>query len=640
MNRLNRNLTVGLLALSAAAALFGAGCEKKPIAKTQGPQPVKVITQTADDSLSLAYKLDYPATVVSEQEAKIYAKTNGTVSQAPFKTGDKVELGENLFKIDDVTGAGQTVGFSAYQIRQAKLAAEQAASSYNLAQNNYNNLLITSNKDLRQAELAAEQAATGAGNLDQTTSEALKSADIALQTAKLATEQARLAYENRRTILEQTEKDTGTNAQLAAQTTVDGSGTILSALNNTLELDRVSGGNLPYSSTLGALESQSLTTARAVYKDAKATYDAYRENPPSEVGARIDAALNVVNKTKQTADAAKTVLENTPSSSALPMNSAAGLSLTSLQTAVSGYQSQMNAAVVQLNSAKQGLNSVGLNNDATLTSLEKAYELAKQQEASAAQSLENLKAGNKTQIDNAGYGSRSAQNQLASVKAKLDAQISVSNSQVDLARIQYENALTALQNVMDIHETIAPMSGILVKKAADVGNTVSAGQLLAVIGTPDRLKIQFFVDADHYDGLAVGLPVTVTDRDGAAASGTVSGITPQADAVTRRFLVEAKLVDNKTGKFELGTIATVTVPYTRLAPQGALILPLSAVDVGQNGATIFLANDGTAKKIEVEMGRIEGETAEVFPNDLPKNALIIVDGNRLLQDGDKIKLSD
>ncbi len=639
MNQKNTTrLTIGL---SLAAFVFlAAGCNKAVADQTPEQKPYIVKTQTADDSMSLAYKLDYPAMVVSEQEAKIYAKTNGTISQAPFKTGDKVELGENLFKIDDVNGAGQTQGFSAYQVRQATLAAEQAASSYNLAQNNYNNLLITSSKDLRQAELAAEQAATGASNLDQTTSEAVKSAEIALQTAKLATEQASLSYENRKTILEQTEKDTATNAQLAAQTAVDGSGTILSALNNTLELDRISGGNLPYSSTLGALESQSMTTARSAYKDAKSAYDAYRQNPPQDVNARIDAALNVVNKTKLVADASKTVLENTPSSSALPMSSAAGLSLTSLQTAVSGYQSQMNAAVTQLNSAKQGLNSLGLNNDATLTSLEKAYELAKQQEVSAAQSLANLKAGNKAQTDNAGFGSQSAQNQLAGVKAKLDSQISVSKSQMDLARIQYENALTALQNVMDIHQTIAPMSGVLVKKAADVGNTVSAGQLLAIIGTPDRLKIQFFVDAEHYDGLAVGLPVTITDRDGVAASGTISSITPQADAVTKRFLIEAKLVDNKTGKFELGTIATVTVPYTRLAPQGALILPLSAVDVGQNGASIFLANENAAKKIQVEMGRIEGETAEVFPKDLAKNALIIVDGNRLLQDGDKIKLAD
>jgi len=67
---------------------------------------------------------------------------------------------------------------------------------------------------------------------------------------------------------------------------------------------------------------------------------------------------------------------------------------------------------------------------------------------------------------------------------------------------------------------------------------------------------------------------------------------------------------------------------------------LSAVDVGQNGASIFVAQDNVAKEIEVEMGKIEGETAQVFPKDLPKNSLIIVEGNRLLQDGDKIKLAE
>ncbi|MFA6100307.1 MAG: efflux RND transporter periplasmic adaptor subunit [Patescibacteria group bacterium] len=628
----------GAIILFAVVSVIAVGCSKQDTPKVTPPDPVTVKVQTAQERFSVAYTLDYPAMVVAEQEAKVVAKTSGTLSEASFEVGDKVNLGEMLFKIDDVNGTAQSNGFSAYQIKQAQLAAEQAFTSYQMAETSYSNLVISAAKDLKQAEIAKNQAQSGKTNLGQTTSDSLKSAQLAYDTAKIGTEQARLALENRKAISNESTTDTATNAGLAVQTAIDSCKTILTSLVNTLDIDRDTGGIQTYSNTLGMADPAVRSTGRAAYQAAQAAIEAYRLNPPADTSARVDAAIVITQKTKAVADAAKKILENTPQSATLPITSLAGTSLNSLQSAVAGYQAQANGLITQLTNVKQGMTNVGLNNDATLDGLQKAYELSQQQEQMAAQNLQNLQSSIKSQTDAADFGAQAADNQYSSTKSKLETQMAVSKSQADLAGIQYQNALTALNNLIDMHESIAPITGVITKKYADNGATVSAGQVIAVISTQDNIKIQFFIDQSHLEAITPGMALTIKDSDGQQASGTILAVTPQADAVTKRFLVEAKANGTSQANFTLGTIATVTLPIIKMAPQGSLLMPLAAVDIGQSGASIYTIEGETAKKVSVQVGKIEGETAEVIVQ-LPEDAKIVIDGNKLIQDGDRVQIA-
>lgn len=614
------------------------GCSKQDTSKIVQPDPVSVKVQTAQERFSIAYTLDYPAMVVAEREAKVVAKTSGTLSEVAFEVGDKVSLGDRLFKIDDVNGSSPTDGFSAFQIKQAQLAAQQAFTSYQMAQNNYDNLIVSSAKDLKQAEIAKSQAQTGKTNLNQTTSDSLKSAQLAYDTAKIGTEQARLALENRKAISNESSTDTAANASLSAETAIDTCNTIITSLLNMLDMDRDVGGIQPYSNMLGIAEPSSRPAGRMAYLAAKTAIDAFRLNPPVETSARLDAAIDIAKKTKTLTDASKRILDNTFQSVSLPLSSAAGSSLNGLQSTVAGYQTQVSGLVTQLTNVKQGITNVGLNNDATLDGLQKAYELAQQQEQIVVQNLQNLKSSIKSQIDSADFGSQAADNQYSSTKSKLDTQISVSKSQADLAGIQYQNALTNLNSLIDMHESIAPITGVITKKYVDDGATVSAGQVIAVISTQDDIKIQFFIDQSHLETVRPGMAMTIKDSDGQQASGTILAVTPQADAVTKRFLVEAKTNGTSKANLTLGTIATVTLPIIKIAPQGSLLMPLAAVDIGQSGASIFTVEGETAKKVSVQVGKIEGETAEVIVQ-LPEDAKIVVDGNKLIQDGDKVRIA-
>lgn len=639
MNTKKIMFTGAALAVVLSAAAFGAGCQKQPTQTTEAPKPlVKVTVRNANETKTLKQDLEYPATVLAEQEAKIVAKTNGTAQDTSFKVGDQVKLGSQLVKIDDVNSASQTTGFDSGQVKQAQLAAEQARTSYEMARTNYLNLLQSSGKDLQQLEIAREQAETGKSNIGSTTEETLKSADLAYQTAKIAVEQAKLALDNRQASALQSATDTETNAGLTANSAVDTCNTVLVALNAIAELDNPNDGNLAYHRYLGILDGTSLNAAKSSYHIALNAINDYRKTDFPDLNTRLDRSLEAITKTKMLADDMKTVMDNTMPSSALPQSSAAGPSISGYQAQVAGYQTQANGLLQQLTGTKQALTNVKLNNDSSLDALNKGYELAQQQEKIAAQNLENLKAGNKTQNDNATFGAEAARNQYSASKIKLETQVAVSKSQMDMAEIQYRNATVSLQNLIDVHRVITPIDGVITKKSVENGDTISAGQILAVVSTPDRLKIQFYVDQESLSALTAGMDVTVLD-DGKDIPATIWSVTPQADAVTRRFLVEARPKDGQTAKsLVLGSITTVRVTIAKTAKDGAFLLPLSAVDVAPAGTSIYLVKDGKATKAGVIIDKVEGENVEVS-GDIPADAAIIIDGNKLVREGEQVSIN-
>lgn len=636
----NRKISLPLVAailLFAAVSAIAVGCNKKQAESLPEATPLSVSVKSAEDLASMAYSLDYPAMVVSEQEAKIIAKTNGTVDGFALKVGDKVEIGDMLLYIDDITGSmGRS--FSNYQVRQAELAAQQAYASYQMAQTSYDNLVISAAKDLRQAEIARDQAKTGESNVGSTLTEQLKAAQLAYDTAKISTEQARLSLVNRQTISNQSASDTETNALLAAQTAVDTSNAIASSLVNTLDINQDVGGIQPYNSVLGNMDPVVRSTGRASYESLKTAIEDFKKTDESDPVKRVDAAVKVVQRLKNLTDAAKKILDNTQQSYLLPLTSLAGVSISSLQQTITGYQTQANASLSQLTAMRQALTNVDLNNDATLDSLEKAYELSKQQEQMALQSLQTLKATGQSQTDQAGYGAQAAENQFQAAKTKLETQLAVGKSQAEMAYIQYQNALASLSNLTDMHEIIAPISGTITKKSVENGNTVSAGQVLASIGTPDKVKVQFFIDESRLEAIVPGLTIEIKDSEGRSTTGTVLAVTPQADAVTKRFMVEAKPTDPDF-KLTLGTIASVTIPLIKIAQPGSLLMPLSALNVSPSQTTIYLVEDGSIRTATATIGKIEGETAQITSN-LPDKALVVIEGNKLVQEGDKVNIKE
>ncbi|MFA6369793.1 MAG: HlyD family efflux transporter periplasmic adaptor subunit, partial [Patescibacteria group bacterium] len=571
-------------------------------------KPVSVSGKSVSEALIWEQELSYPGIVSSEGEAKVVAKTSGTIFGFDVEIGTKLSPGEELGRIDDQVGATKD-SFNAGQVKQAQIGVEQAQAAYQLAQTSYENLLLSSTKDLKSAELSLEQATTNEKNLSLTTREGVKSAELAYETAKIAAEQAKNNLSSGQKQLAQSEADSLENATLAVDSAISTSGALLNSINNLAAFDDNGVVSINYLPSLGALESNTYGQAEWAYEVAKESYDDYFKSNYIDTPTQLAAAIKILEETKTAVDATKYLLEKSIPSAALPQTSIGGVSLSGLQQQTATYQTQVNGALAQAKTAEQGLNNLSLNRQSTIQNLEKAYQLAQQQEAAAAQNLNNLRAGNTSQQDQAGLTADLAQNQYENLKLKISSQLAASRSQMENARWQYENAQVSLQSLFDVHSIISPISGTLTSKTASNGDSVSAGQLVATVSQVDKLKVKFYLDAEHVKNILVGMPAIIKDNSGQEYQGVISLVSQQPDEWSHRFLAELSLT--KDEGLRIGAVVDVKIKVTQALTleSGLSWLPLSALTVGQNETKILIYDNGIAREQVVTVLKVQGEMA-------------------------------
>jgi RND family efflux transporter MFP subunit len=627
-----------LISLSLLVLLLSA-CGREEQVVEEEVKAALVEVQSLADSLELKQELSYSAIVSASSEARLSAQTTGIITDFSLEVGEQVEAGQVLAKINEIgTNTILSGQASSNQIRQAIIAVEQAQESYELARSNYENILISSTNDLKQAEIARDQAISGLGNLGLTFEESLKSAELAYETAQIASEQARLSLQNREKQLEQQKNNIEDNIILASASAINTASSVITGINNLIGLDDNNVVNISYRSNLGALESGSYNRVENAYNIAKDSYEKYLSLNYSDPVESLKAAIVVLNNSKELADASKYLFDKSISSANLPQSSPSGVSLSSLQSAASSYQSQINGILSQSQSTLQAWNNLILDNASTLDALQKAYSLAEKQEASAKQNLNNLQAGNNSQKDQANFSVSLAQNQYDNLKVKLNSQIIAAKTQMDSAQLQYNNASVALQGLYDVRSIVSPISGTIIQKLVNSDDTVSPGQLVAVVGQLDGVKLKFFVEPENVSLIQSGADVQVIDSDNKEYQGFVSSVSAQADALTKRFQVEVSL-SGEEGIPLLGTVVKVKISLLQniQAETGDIFLPLSVLEIGQNGNYVFLVDGDKAKKIAVDLKSVIGEQARVSL-DASSQDLIIVQGHKFLVDGQKIEV--
>jgi membrane fusion protein (multidrug efflux system) len=203
----------------------------------------------------------------------------------------------------------------------------------------------------------------------------------------------------------------------------------------------------------------------------------------------------------------------------------------------------------------------------------------------------------------------------------------------DIAELDYQSAQVTLQNLLDARVLKSPITGVITSKNISNGQSVTAGDVLATVSGSTQTKITFFVDQAEISSLRVGLPLEII-QEGQSIPATVTSLSPQADARTGRFQVEAH-PQSAASSLKAGTLVTVTFNTVTTAHEDTLLLPLAAVTVNPNQNFVFLNDNGRARKVPVILRRIQGEIVEVS-GDFPTESAIIVEGNKLLQEGDVI----
>jgi RND family efflux transporter MFP subunit len=124
---------------------------------------------------------------------------------------------------------------------------------------------------------------------------------------------------------------------------------------------------------------------------------------------------------------------------------------------------------------------------------------------------------------------------------------------------------------------VAPVDGLVVRRDADPGTTVVAGQAVVEIVEPASVWIHARFDQQRATGLAAELPaqIVLRSRAGELIDGTVVRVEPLADAVTEEVIAKIGFAQPPARLPPLGELAELTValpalPARPLVPNAAV----------------------------------------------------------------------
>src|SRR4051812_4491814 len=186
----------------------------------------------------------------------------------------------------------------------------------------------------------------------------------------------------------------------------------------------------------------------------------------------------------------------------------------------------------------------------------------------------------------------------------------------------------------------APISGVIARRAIEVGATAAPGQPVFTIVDLDPVRVRIGVPEGDVGHVTIGAPATVRIPALAASfAGRVSLIGVAADPTTRSYTVEIT-VPNATHQLRAGMVAEAAI--TTGQQVSALLVPATAVlhDGGVSGATLVYTLDESGLRVHtrrVTTGAARGDSLEILTG-LHAGDRIVVAGQQRLRDGALVQL--
>ena len=201
---------------------------------------------------------------------------------------------------------------------------------------------------------------------------------------------------------------------------------------------------------------------------------------------------------------------------------------------------------------------------------------------------------------------------------------------IDTARAGYESfrsavgvsraALASSQTLVDAAQkavsdtsVLAPISGFVAERTADVGEFISPNTPNAKIATIVRtstLRVRIDVPEQEIAKVVTGQGVSVQtsawpERNFA---GVIVRISPSLNATARTLTVEAE-IQNVDGLLKPGQFATIRI--TQSKPEPAVMVPVKAVKTVGDTNSVFVVRDGVARERFVQLGLLENDMIQI-----------------------------
>lgn len=212
----------------------------------------------------------------------------------------------------------------------------------------------------------------------------------------------------------------------------------------------------------------------------------------------------------------------------------------------------------------------------------------------------------------------------------------------EVARVQLEAARLALEK----SRIVAPWTGTVAERRAEVGDFVSMGQGIFTLLDLERLEVRAPAPESLVPFLNVGERVEVR-VDALAelaaepvATGTIIRLAAELDPAARTLDVDV-LLDRHDDRLRPGMVARMEIPRRTL--ENAVLVPLAALVELEDRRVVYVAiesgdGDGTrAEQRTVRLGPTVGEGVVVLEG-LAAGERLIVDGHQRVSPGQQVEI--
>jgi RND family efflux transporter, MFP subunit len=298
-----------------------------------------------------------------------------------------------------------------------------------------------------------------------------------------------------------------------------------------------------------------------------------------------------------------------------------------IQNSIKTAQAQVEVSEQQVNSTQQQLNS----SQVTLQKLQilmddaqRNYDRQKTLFDGGAISKTDLESAEKAlNTSKADYSSglasiESAKASIESSKASLEAQ------KVNLQKAQNDLANTVIK---------APISGVISDKTLNVGQMASQGAALAKVNDISSVYATIQVPQEKITGVKIGQAATITvDGNDKTYDGTIEAMDSAADATTRVFNCKVK-IDNGDKSLLPGIFGKVQLISEEKVQ--VITVPISALAGNEGDYSVFLNDNGIAKKQKITIGETNENNVEITDG-IKEGDQVICTNISTLQEGSEV----
>ena len=263
------------------------------------------------------------------------------------------------------------------------------------------------------------------------------------------------------------------------------------------------------------------------------------------------------------------------------------------------------------------IDTVDLNNN--LRAAEAGYNVAKLARDNAKNTYENNKLLfdegiiSKAEFDQIKYGYEAAEAQLASTQVQLD----------------------TLQKSISDCAVKAPLTGVVTQRNVEIGGFASAAAPAYVVMDLSKIKVEVGVSETVLNTIKIGdkVDVLMTAVSELPLEGTVSTVSPAAGQ-TGMYTVKIEL-DNADGIIKSGMMAEVS--FTAESAEDTIVLPRNSVITKDDETYVYVVENGTAKKVPVELGIEAADTIEITKG-LKDGDDVVTKGQTYISDGEEVNV--